>query len=383
MNDAAPLRTIATFEPPPRGDSRRDKAEQPSPAPLRILNPENYIGVTLPARRWIVGDNIPCGVVTGLYGDGGIGKSLLAQQLQAAATIGGEWAGILVEQVKSIGFYCEDEENELLRRQSRFNEHYQLDAAALANMRLVSRLGEDNLLMVFDARGRGETTPFYSQMREATLDTKSRLVIVDTAADTFGGNENDRPQVRQFVSRALGGLALEINGAVLLCAHPSRSGLSTGEGDGGSTAWSNTLRSRLYMSMPEQEGSAAPDADARILSRKKANYAGRNAETPLRWHNGVFVVDTPEATMFRPSVDDLFLSLLAAVTREGRRVSESNLAPNFAPRAFAGRPDRQGYRAGDFQDAMERLFSAGKIRVDEEGPPSRRFRFIVSTGGGL
>src|ERR1700727_627403 len=82
------------------------------------------------------------------------------------------------------------------------------------------------------ARGGGELTPFHSPVLEAALDLEARLVIVDTAADTFGGNENDRSQVRQFVSRALGSIAQKINGAVLLCAHPSRSGLSSGEGDG-------------------------------------------------------------------------------------------------------------------------------------------------------
>ena len=91
------------------------------------------------------------------------------------------------------------------------------------------------------ARGGGELTPFHSHVLEAALDLEARLVIVDTAADTFGGNENDRSQVRQFVSRALGSIAQKINGAVLLCAHPSRSGLSSGEGDGGSTGWSNAF----------------------------------------------------------------------------------------------------------------------------------------------
>src|SRR6185312_14097232 len=48
-------------------------------APLIVTSPAKLVG-TPPARRWIVRDCIPCGVVTGLYGDGGIGKSLLAQQ---------------------------------------------------------------------------------------------------------------------------------------------------------------------------------------------------------------------------------------------------------------------------------------------------------------
>lgn len=349
--------------------------------PLKIIKPEAHVGEPIPDRPWIVPEWIPARVVTGLYGDGGIGKTLLAQQLQAAAACGGEWCGKLIDPVNSIGFFCEDDQDELLRRQHRFNDFYNLDGSSLSRIRLVSRLGEDNLLMVFDARGRGEFTAFYSQVREASLDTESRLVVIDTAADTFGGCENDRPQVRQFVSRALGHLALEIDGAVVLCAHPSRSGLSSGEGDGGSTAWSNTFRSRLFLSAPEPEGNEKPDQDARVLRRRKANYAARNAEIKLRWNNGVFVVDTPETTSFRPPVDVVFLTLLAATMREGRRVSENRMANTFAPRAFAARPDRQGYRIADFEAAMERLFAAGKIVVTEDGPPSKRVRFIVKNEG--
>jgi RecA-family ATPase len=363
-----------------RAQDRKEKSEPETP-PLKIIRPEEWISEPIQPRDWIVKDWIPCGVVTGLYGDGGIGKSLLAQQLQAAMACGGEFCGSIVEQIRTIGFFCEDDKDELLRRQTRFNAHYNLGASELANMRLVSRLGEDNLLMVFNSRGAGETTPFYRLLCEAARDEKARAVIIDTAADTFGGNENDRPQVRQYVGRALGHLALQINGAVLLCAHPSRSGLSSGEGDGGSTAWSNTLRSRLYLSMPDREGNEQPDKDARVLRRRKANYATRNAEIKLRWHEGVFVVDKPEATSWRPDADDLFLTLLGASLKEGRRVSENRMANNYAPRAFAMRADRQGYRIADFEGAMERLFSAGKIVVTEDGPPSKRVRFIVREGG--
>jgi len=35
-------------------------------------------------------------------------------------------------------------------------------------------------------------------MREEALDLKVTLIIIDTIVDAFGGNENDRAQVRQF-----------------------------------------------------------------------------------------------------------------------------------------------------------------------------------------
>lgn len=156
-----------------------------------------------------------------------------------------------------------------------------------------------------------------------------------------------------------------------------RSGLNSGEGDGGSTGWSNTVRSRLYLSVPKSDGKIEPEANARILSRKKANYAARNDEVRLLWNGGAFVVDAPSASIYRPHVDDVFMSLLDTMTLEGRRVSHSKMANNFAPRAFADHAARNGYREGDFERSMERLFAGKKIRVLESGPPSKRTSQII------
>ena len=95
-------------------------------------------------------------------------------------------------------------------------------------------------------------------------------------------NENSRTQVRQFIQGALGKIAREANCGVLLCAHPSANGLSNGSGNGGSTAWHNTVRSRLYLSSNEE--------GIRTLSRKKANYCSVGEEIKLKWHCGAFEV---------------------------------------------------------------------------------------------
>ena len=106
------------------------------------------------------------------------------------------------------------------------NQWYRVDFDALNHVHWLPRLGEDNLLMTFGRSGAGELTKFHAAVLASARDHKARLVIVDTAADTFGGNENDRGQVRQFVQRALGSIALAIDGSVILCAHPSRSGIA-------------------------------------------------------------------------------------------------------------------------------------------------------------
>lgn len=111
-------------------------------------------------------------------------------------------------------------------------------------------------------------------------------VVYDTHADLFGGNENARTQAQQFVSQ-LRGLALETGSTALLLAHPSLSGMASGSGTSGSTAWSNNVRSRLYLDRVRDDGIEV-DPDARVLRTMKANYGPVGGEIRLRWHDGVF-----------------------------------------------------------------------------------------------
>jgi hypothetical protein len=317
------------------------KAAQRVGAP-RVVSPASFTGKPVPARRWFVRDWLPCGVVTGLYGDGGLGKSLLAQQLQTGTALGSTWIGLPVEQIVSLGLYCEDDEDELQRRQASIDGSYGVDLARLGDAHWMPRLGEDNLLMTFASNGSGELTKFHAHVLTAALDLKARLVIVDAAADTFGGNENDRNHVRQYVQRALGSIALKIKGAVLCNAHPSREGLKSGTGDSGSTGWSNAFRSRLFLNEPKLEAGEPPDPDVRVLERKKANYASRGNQIRLRWRQGVIEPERPEAPGATPfgklDAKAVFVSLHTDFEGMGRPLSANNHAGNFAPRLFAKLP---------------------------------------------
>src|SRR5581483_10408400 len=67
-------------------------------------------------REWRVDGWVPNRQVTLLYGDGGLGKSLIGMQLQFDSAVGNNWLGLPTTQCRSIGFYCEDEQDELQRR---------------------------------------------------------------------------------------------------------------------------------------------------------------------------------------------------------------------------------------------------------------------------
>ncbi|WP_353269653.1 AAA family ATPase [Wolbachia endosymbiont (group A) of Myopa testacea] len=242
---------------------------------------------TAPERKWIIKDWLPVGSVTALYGDGGVGKSLLAQQLMTAAGIGKSWLGIDIQQMRTYGVFCEDEEEELWRRQCAIHKLYQLDMESSDfhdNVCLSSRVWKNNILMVFNNKDVGQLTHYFQELLEDIELFQPKLVILDTAADLFGGNENNRSHVRQFIQNCCGRIAEAIKGAVLLCAHPSDSGIVRKTGTGGSTAWNNSVRSRWYLSKPEKACTCPND---RVLCRMKSNYsASEQDKISLYWHNG-------------------------------------------------------------------------------------------------
>lgn len=350
---------------------KKDRAA-PIDGRLTIINPCSLLHVPVPQRVWIVEDWLPAGHVTLSYGDGGVGKTLLAQQLMTSCATGALWIGLQVTRCRSFGIFCEDHADEVHRRQDRINGALGVGYDDLGDMRWTCPVGQDNALIRFEPDGYHSPTPRFIELGKEAMAFGAKLVVVDTAADTFSGNENDRRQVRLFLSTMLTKLAIEIKGAVLLNAHPSRSGLSTtGDMDGGSTGWSNTARSRWALARPATEDGDVPDANARILTRRKANYASIGDQIRLQWRDGALMPQSggtgATGAPARAAIEEMFLTLLDRCMAQGQPVSPSPNAGNFAPKVFATRPDRSGYARKDFNTAMQALFAAQRIRVEEYG----------------
>jgi hypothetical protein len=295
----------------------------------RIINPPLDWTAPAPLREWIVDGWIPRGYVTGLYGDGGAGKSLLAQQLLTSCSCATDWLGMSVHAGRAFGLMCEDDAKELHRRQEAINRGCGVYMVHLENLRLAARFGYDNLLMTFDEQNRGKPTALFSEIGKFLLGFHPTLIVLDTLADIFGGNEIVRAQARQFVQGIGGQLARQFNCGVVVCAHPSAAGLSSGQGTGGSTAWSNTFRSRLYMTRVEGEG----NDDVRHLSRMKANYAPKGAELVMRWQDGAF--QTTEKRAPSTGLTDEFVQ--AIFTEIERRWNDGDPSSNSPQTKKQGR----------------------------------------------
>jgi len=365
----------------------------PSRRQIDIVSAADLSERDVPTRCWHVDGMIPAGTVTSLYGDGGTGKSLVALQLAIATVTATAWLGHQVEIGPVIFLTAEDDIDELHRRLSDICHADGLDLGSLKHLSIIPLGGEDAVLAAPTRTGTLKATALYDALTEAVEMLRPRLIVLDTLADLFGGNEVDRAQVRQFIG-LLRGIAIRYDTTVLLLGHPSLSGMSTGSGSSGSTAWNNSVRSRLYLRrVTSRDGDRVieEDPDVRTLDTVKTNYGRTGNALTLKWDRGRFVPhgSTADARMgltiadAQGRVDRIFLKLLAAYAAEGRDVSPSPSA-NFAPARFAQDARSEGVGKAGLNAAMNRLLASGCIAVEEIGPASRRTkRLVVARSGNV
>lgn len=347
---------------------------------LNVIRAADLFGQSIQPRAWHVADVIPARNVTLLQGDGGTGKSLLALMLAAATVCGKPWIGLEdVQRGPAIYLSAEDELSELHRRLEVIASSMSVSLQDFRDLHLIPIAGEDAILAAPCHRSNViAPTPLWTAVEGYVSQIQPSLVVLDTLADLFAGEENQRSQARQFISM-LRRLALQYNTCVLLLGHPSLEGLKSGKGTSGSTGWNNSVRSRLYLeriSTPEGQRSVEHDEDLRELSVKKINYGRKSDPIRLKWCGGIFQRQTGDsfglnAGQRGAAAEETFLTLLQLHEEFGLPLSP-NVSSRYAPTVFAKHTGSKGITKHAFKGAMERLLESHRIRLVPDGPPSKR-----------
>lgn len=335
-----------------------------------------------PRREWAVPDRILKRQVTLLYGDGGIGKSLLSLQLACSTVLSRGWLGCQPEPGPVIYLGAEDDEDELRLRLHDIAAHYDEPLSELVENGLYasSYAGQDMTLARFDDDGDLVRTPLFQALWGRAQILRPIMIILDTLSDIFDGDENNRGQVSAFVG-LLRSLSIAANCAVIVNAHPSQHGSNSGTS--GSTAWHGKVRGRLHLRAANKEEGGSTDPDLRVLEFKKIQYGPLAPKIPLRYQNGVFVPEmaggSPDPKVAEQRAEQTFMTLLERFAREGRNVTDKK-GTTYAPACFSKEREAASQRLNKnaLTDAMLRLFASGKIRVVTEGPTSRlRSRIVI------
>lgn len=361
-------------------------AGEPLRAGLALINPSEWAGVPVPEREWLVPGLIPAKTVTAIYGDGATGKSTLVLQLALARALGQKWIGLDVKPGATLYLSAEDDAKELHRRTEAIRTFYGARYEDIGGLRFADLVGRDSVIGAPDrASAMIKPTRLYTVVREAIVAVGADVLAIDSLADAFSGNELDRQHARQFIG-ILKRICRELDVTVIVIAHPSVSGMQTGSGTAGNTAWNNSVRSRLYFERPRGNGESdagnTRDPDLRILTTKKSNYGPQGGEVEVRYVGGAFKEKAAGTVLDRKAkerqADRKFIDLLTIYNEQGQNVS-ANRGPTYAPTVFAKDHRADLITKDAFANAMQRHLTAKTIRIEETGRASKkRSRLVVS-----
>jgi len=335
------------------------------PKMLPLIDLTDWLHGDPPPRQSLWGNLLPIHQTTMLTGEGGVGKSLLAQMLCTCTVLGLPFLGLTTRQRPACYITAEDDPDELWRRQSDICRLLGVGIeSVVGKLHLVSLCGDpDTALASFDANGTMTITDRWRQV-EATVWAKGvGLAAFDNATDLLAGDHNALDQVAAFI-RLLTGLAIEADGVSLLLHHPNKGG----DDWLGSVAYHNKVRSRLIMKFGDPDG----DRDLRLIENPKSNYAASGGSINFRWFKGAYVRDEDlppslaeqlAATAAATAANAAFLRCLAAATANKRAVSHSPSA-NYFGKVFSQMPEARGIKQKAFEQAFERLLHLGEIELD-------------------
>lgn len=372
------------WTPPPLPDP-------PVPLPPFVEVPIDDLAHAHPEPQvWWCDAYVPAGHVTLLGGHGGAGKSTLALMLAASIATGRPFLGLPTKPGRVLVFSAEDPGSLVRRRLAKVCREFGLDPAALAPSLRVLDATEPAPVLFTEQRAHGMRlgmlTSTYQALLQYVTANAIDVVMVDNASDTFDADEINRASVREFI-RSLALLVRARGGAVVLLAHvdksTSRAGKSASvESYSGSTAWHNSVRSRLFF---VETGPGRYE-----LQHQKSNLGRRLDPMALDWPaDGLPRVAAAAAPQPLSGPDDDLRALLALIDEYAQRGEYPSTAQNGRPNVAGLFKTEPTYpRHLDYSEVFDLIRSAerrGLLEREEFKKANRQAgeRFAISEAGRL
>jgi AAA domain len=359
----------------PRKGSHNAKPADSVITPRRLaLNWEEIDGRDPPEREWVIPHWLPAGHVTLLAGQGGIGKTLLAQHLGTAVALGRDYIEPITSR-RVLMWAGEDDEAELWRRQIAISQHFGAPLSALTERFYLHSYAGSDITLMATAFGTLQATAMLAELIEQVRDYRAEFVILDNIARLFGGSENDRHAVTTFCALVHGACS---PATVLLLGHPAK---AQGSEFSGSTAWEGAVRARLYLSdqppdTKEDDPDAPADPSVRYLSRRKANYSPLDLRR-LTLTDGVLTPDRPEPARTAARVSGEFAKDIVrrAITKLAERQVFGSLSTgshDFLPKLAKQYDLLDGVTPAQFARTMREMILGAEITKAEVGKYQNR-----------
>lgn len=269
-----------------------DSLERPHPKVI------HWDDIEIVDREWLIPNWLPANTATMFTGDGGAGKSWLTLQVVCQIACGFKNAFLdpkfplpseadeSIEPKHIVFATYEDEPAEIKRRIQALASGMNWIAESLETIK--------QHLHIVDMRGigsvwgpgmgkhianTGDLLLAGEAIRAICEERNAKLLVMDPLSGAFGGNENDRTAVYDFVS-SFRGWGDTAKCAMLVIGHLPKGAEGRAAGFSGSTAWEASARS-MWMLSKQDEGNKENPKEYWALLHTKSNYAPLQKEKPL------------------------------------------------------------------------------------------------------
>lgn len=336
-------------------------------------------GAQPPERDWAIDNWLGMGFTTLLAGQGGSGKTALMQFTLSALSLGYEVIDTVRQPRRCLMWFGEDDRDEVWRRQAAIAALMGVPLSAFNGRFYAIPRPTDDITLAAIADGKFVATPELSVLREQIGDLKIEATCIDSVARTFGGSENDRHQVTQYVSW-LNWAAAPTKSALVLIGHPAK---AEGSEFSGSTAWEASVRARWFFgyklpdSQEDPENPPDPLSPVRYLAKRKTNYGTRDFRV-VKYVDGAMVPQTPDPSAPTGGKSVAFLadeaiSLFRTLQRMGIEASHAPNSSGYLPKAARNAGLLNGHLTeSDIKRGLAECLRTSRLRVDTVGVYSNR-----------
>jgi hypothetical protein len=281
----------------------------------------DLMATSYPPTEWAWDGFVLKGEVNLLFGDGGVGKSLLALHLAVNVAAGKPLFTSQTTHMPVIALFAEDGPAQVQQRVTTILIENGLDHKGALPIKLWCQPGGETALAQVDDTGVVKELPRLHALRAALAEIAApALVVLDSMADLFALNESLRLPVNAALKQVLGGLCRDYGATVLVLAHPSKASMQDGTHYSGSTAYNNAVRQRLTLEFAKREpGDLSEGPPPRLLKVAKSNY-GALAEKRL-WYYGPTIVELPRASVSDDSRATAFHSAVVNAALSAARLN--------------------------------------------------------------
>jgi RecA-family ATPase len=238
----------------------------PDPLSAKELSSRNFPPTTFLTEGIVLARHVNL-----LYGDGGVGKTLLAEQIAIAQARGLPLFGHKTIQIPAFLVLGEDDSGQTKERLKKLAPHYGCDLADLPLDTWCLPGFEIALARVSDV-GEVALYPFFERLQKELSKRRGHFVVLDALADLADLNENVRGAVNKFLKQVLPPLCRDYDATIMALGHASKSSMESGSFYSGTTAWNAAVRQRLVLEAPGDNEMERRTTNRRLFHVAKPNY---------------------------------------------------------------------------------------------------------------